>query len=95
MSTPLPARRTLLLTWLALMAATLGAMGAGHVGADVHLGPVWSTLLLMLAGLKSGLILWFYLNLHRSTPGWKKGFVVYIAMILVFVWGAYVLTPTV
>jgi len=94
-SIPLPSRRALLITWLSLMGATIGAMGAGRVGQDVSLGPVWLTLLLALAGLKAGLVLWFYLNLHHSSPGWKKGFALFIFVILAFVWGAYLLTPTV
>lgn len=95
MSMPLPSRRALLITWFSLMAATLGAMWAGHVGQDIKLGPVWVTVLLVLAGLKAGLILWFYLNLHHSSPGWKKGFAFFIFVILAFVWGTYLLTPTV
>jgi len=95
MSMPLPSRRILLITWLSLMIATLGAMGAGQVGQDVTLGPVWLTILLVLAGLKAGLVLWFYLNLHHSSAGWKKGFAFFVFVILAFVWGTYLLTPTI
>lgn len=95
MSISLSSRRTLLFTWMALMAATLGTMAAGKVGLNVSLGPLWSTLLLVLAGLKVGLILWFYLNLQHSSRGWKTGFVMFVLAILAFIWGAYLLTPTI
>lgn len=88
----LPSRRTLTLAWLTLMVLTVGAMGTGKVGMDISLGPVWSTALLLIAGLKSGLILWFYLNLRRSTPGWRKGFAAFLVVLLGFILAVYLLT---
>ncbi|MCW8914788.1 MAG: cytochrome C oxidase subunit IV family protein [Magnetovibrio sp.] len=83
----LPSTRTLYFVWAILMASTIGLMGAGRVDVNIDLGPAWVTVLLVLAGVKSSLILWFYLNLGQSSPGWKKGFIGFLCAILVFVWG--------
>lgn len=90
----LPSIRTLLMAWGLLMAATVGLMMAGQVGVDVGLGALWTTVLLILAGLKSGLILWFYLNLGQSTRGWKTGFAAFLCAVLAFVLIVYLLTSS-
>ena len=94
MHAQLPSRKALTLAWLTLMILTIGTMGAGKVEIAVHLGPLWSSILLILTGLKTGLILWFYLNLRRSSSGWQRGFGVFLLLLLVFILGAYLLTPT-
>ncbi len=91
----LPSQRTLFVVWSILMAATISLMGAGRVDVNIDLGPTWVTVLLILAGAKSLLILWYYLNLGRSTPGWKKGFIAFLGFVLVFIWGAYFLSPSI
>ena len=95
MQSSFPSRRTLTMSWLSLMLLTIGTMIAGKVGVDASLGTLWSSLLLMFAGVKSALILWFYLNLGQSSPGWKKGFLFFFGVILMFIWGAYALTEKV
>lgn len=88
----LPSRATLMSAWLTLMVLTTGTMIAGKVGAGASLGALWSTLLLIIAGFKSGLILWFYLNLRQSTPGWRRGFAVFLGVLLLFILGAHLLS---
>ncbi|WP_069959531.1 cytochrome C oxidase subunit IV family protein [Magnetovibrio blakemorei] len=95
MQAKLPSTRRLIFVWAVLIAATIGLMGAGRVNADIDLGSTWVTVLLVLAGAKSSLILWFYLNLRQSSSGWQKGFIAFLCVILSFILGAYYLTPAI
>ncbi|MBF0250095.1 MAG: cytochrome C oxidase subunit IV family protein [Alphaproteobacteria bacterium] len=96
MAFALPSRRHLVVVWALLMLTTAASMWSGRVGVETPtLGPLWSSVLMGLSGVKVGLILWFYLNLRESTAGWKKGFVAFVGLIVLVILAAYMLTPEV
>ncbi|GAB6051263.1 hypothetical protein JCM17960_00830 [Magnetospira thiophila] len=93
MYSTLPSPKLLWTAWTVLMALTLGTMGAGRVTGADSLAASGVTALLLLAGLKVGIILWFYLNLRHSGRGWQKGFAVFLSLLIGSIIGLSLLTP--
>ncbi|WP_158498792.1 cytochrome C oxidase subunit IV family protein [Magnetospira sp. QH-2] len=85
--------KTLIAAWIGLMALTIGTMGAGRVDLETGLAGPWIAALLGLAGLKVGVILWYYLNLRHSGSGWQKGFAIFLAILITIIIGLDLLTP--
>jgi hypothetical protein len=88
-----PSARTLVHTWLWLAGLTLATMVAGKTVGEANrlasLGTVWATALMLVTGLKARLILWRYLDLATSTPGWRGLLVAYLVLVLGIVLGLY------
>ena len=85
-----PKPKTLLIVWLALMALTIATMIFGKVTAHLPLGAVSLAVLLIVAGLKSSLILHYYLDLKSASEGWNKLFSGLVWFILSAVFVIYV-----
>jgi len=85
-----PKPRTLLIVWLLLMGLTVATMVAGKVTATHSIGTVWLAVLLIVAGLKSSLILHYYLDLKSASAGWNKLFSGLVWFILLTVFAIYV-----
>ncbi len=85
-----PSPRTLFIVWLVLMGLSAATMIAGQVTTTLSLGMVWMAVLLLAAGLKSSLILRYYLDLKSASSGWNTLFTGLVMAILVTVFGLYV-----
>lgn len=82
----MPSRVTLVRAWGVMMALT--ALSIWAAVSDQGLAP---TVAAMAAGvLKGVLVLWVYLNLRRSSSGWKAIFIAFLAVIALVVLGGYV-----
>jgi hypothetical protein len=88
-----PSARTLVRTWLWLVGLTLATMVAGKTLGEANrlasLGLAWAVALMLVTGLKARLILWRYLDLAASTPGWRGLLVAYLILVLGVVLGLY------
>jgi hypothetical protein len=88
-----PSARTLVRTWLWLAGLSLATMVAGKTLGEANrlasLGIVWASVLMLVTGLKARLILWRYLDLAASTPGWRGLLVAYLVVVLGIVLGLY------
>ena len=84
-----PAPRTLVLVWLALMAATVMTMVAGKVTAVASIGLVWAGVLMAVTWFKARLILGWYLDLRSASRGWHSVFIVLITLIAITVLALY------
>jgi len=84
--------RTLTLVWLALMCATGLTMISGRVTDISSIGWLWSSTLLIVTWLKARLILSYFLNLKSATRGWNQVFTFLVTVILLAVFGLYVVT---
>jgi hypothetical protein len=81
----MPSTATLIRAWALMMALT--ALSIWAAVSDQGFAP---TVAAMAAGvLKAVLILWVYLNLRRSGPGWKAVFIAFLLVIALIVLGAY------
>jgi len=76
-----PSLRSLLLCWLALMGLTIALLIAGDPEGQGRLPLAAVAGLLAVALLKGRQILWVFLGLKDSTPGWKNGFLAALATI--------------
>jgi Prokaryotic Cytochrome C oxidase subunit IV len=89
-----PSARTLVRTWLWLVGLTLATMVAGKTLGEANrlasLGIAWAAALMLVTGLKARLILWRYLDLAASTPGWRGLLVAYLLAVLGIVLGLYI-----
>ena len=96
-----PRPRTLLIVWLVLMILTTGTMVFGvylpiskvpaslsATGWVSHLSVVMT---LAISGYKSRLILSWYLDLQSASPGWNKGFMAAVIIILMAISIPYIL----
>lgn len=88
-----PSTRTLVRAWLALVGLSLVTMVAGKTVGEANrlasLGVAWAALLMLVTGLKARLILWRYLDLAASTPGWRGFLVAYLVAVLGVVLALY------
>ena len=87
--TSYPSPRTLLIIWLLLMGLTVTTMIAGKVTATMSIGTLWLAVLLIVAGLKSSIILHYYLDLKSASTGWNKLFSGLVWFILFAVFAIY------
>ena len=89
-----PSARQLVRAWLWLVGLTLATMVAGKTLGEANrlasLGIAWATALMLVTGLKARLILWRYLDLAASTPGWRGLLVAYLLAVLGIVLGLYI-----
>ncbi len=85
-----PTPRILFIVWLILMGLSGATMIAGKVTASLSIGSVWMAVLLLVAGLKSRLILRYYLDLKSATSGWSTLFSGLVLFILLTVFAIYV-----
>ena len=69
-------------------------MAAGKTVGEANrlapLGLAWAVTLMLVTGLKARLILWRYLDLAASTPGWRGLLVAYLLAVLGIVLGLYI-----
>jgi hypothetical protein len=88
-----PSVRTLVHAWLWLVGLTLATMVAGKTLGEANrlasLGLAWAVALMLVTGLKARLILWRYLDLAASTPGWRGLLAAYLIVVLGIVLGLY------
>ena len=89
-----PSARQLVHAWLWLIGLTLATMVAGKTVGEANrlapLGLAWAVTLMLVTGLKARLILWRYLDLAASTPGWRGLLVAYLLAVLGIVLGLYI-----
>ena len=93
--TRMTSKRWLVAAWGVLVTSTLLSMWTGQAGATDALTTISAILLLGLAGVKSTMILWAYLDLAHSTRGWQTGFMVFIFGLLAVVLATFLLAPVV
>jgi hypothetical protein len=88
-----PSTRQLVRAWLWLAGLTLVTMVAGKTVGEANrmaqLGTAWAIVLMLVTGLKARLILWRYLDLAASTPGWRGLLVAYLVVVLGVVLSLY------
>jgi hypothetical protein len=88
-----PTARILVRAWLGLVGLSLITVIAGKTVGEANrlasLGIAWAVLLMLVTGLKARLILWRYLDLATSTPGWRGLLVAYLIVVLGVVLGLY------
>ncbi len=85
-----PKPKTLIIVWLLLMGLSIATMIAGKVTTNLSIGTIWLAVLLIVAGLKSNLILHYYLDLKSASTGWNKLFSGLVWFILFAVFAIYV-----
>jgi len=85
----LPTTRLIVLTWLLLMALTIGTMVAGKVTSAASLGFVWTVVLLAITWAKARGILLVYLNLRAAPAHWRSGFGTALAFMLLLLLAIY------
>lgn len=91
MHAKIPSRKTLSIAWLALMGFSIATMIAGRVTDPATLGPLLMLALLAVTGLKSLWILRYYLNLRASTKAWNSAFVSFLCVLLILIYGLYLI----
>ncbi len=80
-------QRRLLITWLALIALTVGMAVAGRVAVPGgSLPPLWLGALALVGLLKARLILRDYLDLRRA-PDWSAGFTFGLVLLSAITYG--------
>ena len=88
-----PSARQLVRAWFVLVGLTLATMVVGKTLGEANglasLGLAWAVALMLVTGLKARLILWRYLDLATSTPGWRGLLVAYLVLVLGTVLGLY------
>ena len=79
--------RRLLITWLALIALTIGTAFAGRVAVpEGSLPALWLGALALVGLLKARLILRHYLDLRRA-PDWSAGFMFSLVLLSAVTYG--------
>ena len=86
-----PKPKTLLIVWTLLMVLSGATMIFGKVTANLPLGAVSLAVLLIVAGLKSSLILHYYLDMKSASEGWSKLFSGLVWLILLSIFAIYLI----
>ncbi len=82
--------RTLTITWIALIVATVAAFVLCEMGTDVGRWAIWAAML--IAALKAGVVLHVFMELHEGTIAWKLAFGVWLSFCTVLIAGLYYFT---
>lgn len=80
------ATRRLVLAWAAMSGLTLAAVLFGHAGSSVPLGALTMGALLIVTGVKAGVLAHHYLDL-RHGPGWNSALRIAIGLLLAVLFG--------
>ena len=67
-----------LICWLFLVILTI----AGFLVSGAHLGAATSAIVLSAAFVKSGLVGWRFMELHRAHIAWRSAFLLMIASLI-------------
>ncbi len=88
-----PTRPALVLTWLLLAGLTVGSMVTaftdGNAASTAALTALQVTVILVLTAVKARQILSVFLNLRRSTAGWRALFAAFVIAILAVILGGH------
>jgi len=82
--------RTLTITWITLMVATIAAFVLCEMGSDVGRWAIWVAML--IAAVKAGAVLHFFMELHEGTAAWKAAFGVWLSYCTALIAGLYYFT---